>query len=161
MPAGQLGAGLVHSVTNESGTITYGYDADRNRTSVTYPDGSTGSATTTSTTVCCNTSTDVTGAVTTFTYYPDASMQSAVQVRGGVTLASVSYTYDGLGRIKTTTRGNGLVTTNTYTPNNLLATEITVDGSGNQVEAHSYSLRQPPQPDPEDRHHRQAQRGAR
>ena len=138
VPSGQVGAGLVKSMTNESGTITYGYDADRNRTSVSYPDGSTASSDYLDNGLL-HTSTDVTGAVTTFTYYPDASMQSAVQVRGGVTLASVSYTYDGLQRIKTTTRGNKLVTTNTYTPNNLLASEITVDGSGNQVEAHSYA----------------------
>src|SRR5262249_36693907 len=55
-----------------------------------------------------------------------------------VTLASVSYTYDGLSRLSTITRGNGLTTANTYTPNNLLATEITTNGSGKQVEAHSY-----------------------
>ena len=41
VPNGQVGAGMVASVTNESGTITYGYDADRNRVSVSYPDGST------------------------------------------------------------------------------------------------------------------------
>ena len=138
VPAGKIGAGLVSTMSNESGTITYGYDADRNRTSVAYPDGSTVSNDYLDSGLL-NTSTDVTGAVTTFSYYPDASMQTAVQVRGGTTLASVKYTYDGLQRIKTITRGNKLVTTNSYTPNNLLGSEITVDGSGNQVEAHSYT----------------------
>ena len=35
------GAGLVKSITDASGTITYGYDADRNRISIAYPDGAT------------------------------------------------------------------------------------------------------------------------
>ena len=45
------------------------------------------------------TSTDVTGAVTTYLYNTDTSLKSAVQVQGTTTLASVGYTYDGLGRI--------------------------------------------------------------
>ena len=148
VPAGKLGAGLVSTATNESGTITYGYDADRNQTSVAYPDGSQvrydynddGTL---------HTMTDITGAVTTYAYNPDATMKSATQVRGTTTLASVGYLYDDLRRIHTVTRGNGLVTTNTYTPNNLLGTQTTLDGKGNQVEAHSYSY---------DNHHNLRQR---
>ena len=135
---GKVGAGLVDSVTNESGTITYGYDADRNRVSVTYPDGSI-----TKSVYSANglqqSSTDATGATTTFAYYPDSSLQSATQTRVGATLASVSYTYDGLDRVKTIVRGNGLTTTNAYTPSGMLASQITGDKSGNQVEAHSYA----------------------
>lgn len=137
VPAGAVGAGLVKTLTNESGTLTYSYDADRNPVSVKYPDG-----TTISSDFADNgellTSTDATGAVTTYAYYDDSSLKSATQVRAGVTLASVSYTYDGLSRIQTTTRGNGLVTTNTYTPNNLLDTQTTVNKAGATVETHDY-----------------------
>ena len=104
-------------------------------------------------------STDVTGAVTSYAYNPDSTLlKSAPQVRGGATLASVSYTYDGLGRVKTTTRGNGLTTTNTYTPDNLLATpdhhrQERPAGRGAQLR-----LRQPPQPDHATyRQHREAE----
>ena len=138
VPAGQVGAGLVKTATNESGTITYGYDADRNRTSVGYPDGSSVSYDYADNGQL-QTMTDITGAVTTYAYNDDGTMKSATQVRGSATLASVSYGYDALRRVKTITRGNGLVTTHTYTPNNLLATQTTVDKNANQIEAHSYS----------------------
>ena len=138
VPNGQVGAGLVASTTNESGTITYGYDADRNRVSVSYPDAST-----TGSVYGANglqqSSTDATGATTSYAYNPDSSLQSATQTRAGATLASVSYTYDGLDRIKTVKRGNGLTTTNAYTPNGMLASQITGDAGGNQVEAQSYA----------------------
>ena len=55
------------TVTDGTDTITYGYDVDGHRTSVTYPDG-------TSTSADYNdkgqlaTTTDVTGAVTTYVY---------------------------------------------------------------------------------------------
>ena len=137
VPAGSPGAGLVKTLTNESGTVSYGYDADGNRTSISYPDG-TRISDSYDDRGLLQTSTDITGAVTSYHYNPDTTLHDAVQVRGEVTLASVSYTYDGLGRLATLTRGNGLTTTNTYTPNDLLATEITTNRSGKQVEAHSY-----------------------
>ena len=138
VPAGNLGAGKIKTLTNESGTMTYGYDADGDPISVTYPDGAVLKRHYTDLGLM-DTSTDITGAVTTYTYNTDASLYSAVQKRGTATLDSVVYTYDGLGRVKTITRGNGLVTTNTYTPASLLAGEVTVNKAGAQVEAHSYA----------------------
>ena len=154
VPAGKPGAGLVQSLTDASGTITYGYDADRNRTSVTYPDGSVTSATY-GDTGWLTKATDITGAVTTYCYNTDGSMSSAIQTRGGTpscstgssptaqttggtTVGSVGYTYDGLGRIKTITRGNGVTTTNAYEPNLLLDSQTTTDKSGQQLEKRSY-----------------------
>ena len=54
-------------------------------------------------------------------------------------LASDSYTYDSLGRLDTTTRGNGAVTKNTYTANNLVATQTTPEPTATVIEAHSYT----------------------
>ena len=54
-------------------------------------------------------------------------------------LASVTYAYDAMSRIATTTRGNGTVTTNTYTVQNQLATQTTKDAGGRVLEAHSYT----------------------
>ena len=138
VPAGKPGAGLVQSLKDASGTITYGYDADRHRTSVTYPDGSKVSAVY-SDNGFLDTTTDVTGAVTKYLYNPDTTLKSATQTRGTSTLATVGYTYDGLGRVSTITRGNGLTTKHTYTPANLLATQVTTDSHNVQVEARSYS----------------------
>jgi RHS repeat-associated protein len=137
VPPGQPGAGLVASVSDGRDIIRYGYDADRNRTSVTYPDGATVSADYADNGQLLTT-TDVTGAVTTYVYDADSRLRSATQARGGATLASVRYTYDSLDRLATITRGNGLVTTNTYTPNSLLATQTTVAANGVQVESHRY-----------------------
>ncbi|GAA3627390.1 RHS repeat-associated core domain-containing protein [Microlunatus ginsengisoli] len=148
VPAGQIGAGLVATVTNESGTVSYGYDADRNRTSVSYPDGTRTTAVYGANGLL-QSSTDATGATTSYLYNPDSSLKSATQARGSTTLASVGYTYDGLDRIHSITRGNGLTTTHTYTRTGLLATQITGDSTGNQVEAHSYSY---------DNHHNLTQR---
>ncbi len=138
VPAGSPGAGRVRTLTNETGTITYGYDADGNTVSVSYPDGATVASSYLDSGLQ-HTSTDITGAVTTYVYNDDTSLKSATQTRAGVTLASAGYTYDGLDRLKTITRGNGLVTTNGYTPNNLLASQTTVDGSKNPVESHQYT----------------------
>ena len=155
VPAGKPGAGLVLSLTDASGTITYGYDADRHRTSVTYPDGSVTSATY-GDNGWLTSATDITGAVTTYCYNADGSTSSAIQTRGGTpscstsgssptaqtsggaTLGSVGYTYDGLGRVKTISRGNGVTTTNTYEPNLLLDSQTTTDKNGQQLEKRSY-----------------------
>ena len=44
-----------------------------------------------------------------------------------------------MSRIATITRGNGTVTTNTYTPQNQLATQTTTNAGGQVLEAHSYT----------------------
>ena len=92
-----------------------GYDVDGHRTSVSYPDG-------TSTAADYNdkgqmaTTTDVTGAVTSYVHdAEEGTILSATQRRGDTVLASVTYEYDAMSRIATTTRGNGTVTTNAYT----------------------------------------------
>src|SRR5262249_17506015 len=83
--------------------------------------------------------TDVTGAVT--SYVPDSlgRVKTATQVRGGATLASVTYTYDSMSRVATTTRANGVTTTNSWTPRNQLSSQRTTTASGTLVEAHSYT----------------------
>ena len=84
--------------------------------------------------------TDVTGAVTSYVYdATDGTLTSATQRRGSTVLASVAYTYDALSRIATVTRGNGTVTTNTYTAQNQLATQTTTNAGGKVIEAHSYT----------------------
>ena len=139
VPAGQPGAGLVATVSDGTDTITYGYDVDGHRTSVTYPDG-------TSTSADYNdngrlaTTTDVTGAVTTYTYdAQEGTTTSVTQRRGGTVVASVAYAYDAMSRIVTTTRGNGTVTTNTYTDQNQLASQTTKNAAGQVLEAHAYT----------------------
>lgn len=139
VPAGQSGAGQVKTITDGSGTITYGYDVDGHRTSVTYPDK-------TSTQSSYNdlgqlvTSTDITGAVTTYGYDPtEGTLLTAVQKRGSATLASVTYGYDTLDRVRTTTRGNGIVTTNTYTADNRLALQSTTGPTSQVLESHAYT----------------------
>lgn len=139
VPAGQPGAGQVASVSDGTDTIAYGYDIDGHRTTVTYPDGTTTSADFNDKGQLAST-TDVTGAVTTYTYDPtDGTITSATQRRGSTVVASVTYTYDPMSRIATTTRGNGTVTKNTYTDQNQLATQTTKTAVGQVLEAHSYT----------------------
>ena len=139
VPPGQPGAGQVKTVSDGTDTLTYGYDADGHRTSVAYPDD-TSTSTTYNDQGQLATSTDVTGAITTYVYDPgDETLTSATQRRGATVLASVSYTYDAMGRIHASTRGNGIVTTNTYTANNMLALQSTTDAAGKVLEAHSYT----------------------
>ncbi len=138
VPTGQPGAGEVQTVTDGTATITYGYDVDGHRTSVTYPDGTATSADYNDRGQLATT-TDVTGAVTSYGYGTDGVVTSATQRRGTTVLASVAYTYDGLSRIATTTRGNGTVTTNTYTTQNQIATQTTRDPGGRVLDAHRYT----------------------
>ena len=143
VPKGKPGAGKLAGITDASGTISYGYDVDGNRTSVSYPDGATASQTYADDGQLLS-STDVTGAVTTYGYTTSGLLHTAVQARGGATLASVTYGYDGLARISSATRGNGLVTRYRYTPDNMLAGDLTTAPAGpsgvlRQVESHSYA----------------------
>ena len=138
VPNGQPGAGQVWTVSDGTGTITYGYDADGHRTSVKYPDG-TSTAADYDDTGQLDTTTDVTGAVTTYEWDTSGRMHSATQKRGSTTLATATYTYDALSRLSTTTRGNGTVTTTTYSPTSQVATQKTTRSDGTVVEAHSYT----------------------
>ena len=139
VPAGQPGAGQVKTVTDGSATISYGYDVDGHRTSVGYPDGTTTSAGYNDKGQLVST-TDITGAVTSYVYNPaDGTLASATQKRGNTVLASVSYTYDAMDRVQTTKRGNGDVTTNTYTADNRLAVQSTTDSANTVLESHAYT----------------------
>ena len=138
VPAGQRGAGLVHTISDGTDTVTLAYDADGHVITRSYSDGTSTSAAYTDTGLLATT-TDVTGAVTTYHYDPAARMTSATQTRGDVTLAEVTYTYDSMSRIHTTTRGNGVTTTNTWTPRNQLASQRTTTSSGTLIEEHAYT----------------------
>ena len=138
VPAGQPGAGRVHTIGDGANTVTLGYDADGHVVSRGYSDGTATTAAYTDTGLLATT-TDVTGAVTTYHYDSTARMTSATQTRGDVTLAEVTYTYDAMSRILTTTRGNGITTTNTWTPRNQLNTQRTTNQSGSVIEDHGYT----------------------
>lgn len=137
--AGTPGAGRVKSVTDESGQkVTLGYDADGHVVQRTYSDQTSTSASYGDTGLLATT-TDVTGAVTSFQYDTAGRMQSATQRRGGTVLAAVTYTYDAMSRVQTTTRGNGTTTTNTYTGRNQIASQTTKTAAGALVESHAYT----------------------
>ena len=129
VPAGEPGAGRVHTISDGTNTVTLAYDADGHVVSRGYSDGTATSATYTDTGLLATT-TDVTGAVTTYHYDDAGRMTTVTQTRGDTTLAEVTYTYDSMSRIATTTRGNGITTTNTWTPRNQLATQRTTNASG-------------------------------
>ncbi|MER7959318.1 RHS repeat-associated core domain-containing protein [Streptomyces sp. NPDC096030] len=109
----------VFSPDDEEGTrISYTYDADGHVTETAYPDGKTvhqkygddGRLEKT---------TDVAGLTTFYTYNPDGTVAEAVQHerddQNSPVEARVAYTYDGLGRIIKTGRGNGVVTETEFT----------------------------------------------
>ena len=139
VPAGQPGAGRVHTISDGTDTVTLAYDADGHVVSRSYSDGTATAASFTDTGLLTDT-TDVTGAVTSYGYDTLGRMTSATQTRDATTvLASVGYTYDGMSRILTTTRGNGVTTTNTWTPRNQLSTQRTTNASGAVIEEHGYT----------------------
>ncbi|MER7960218.1 RHS repeat-associated core domain-containing protein, partial [Streptomyces sp. NPDC096030] len=114
--------GAVTSVSDPDdadGTrISYTYDADGHVTQVTYPDGKTvrqdygdnGQL---------DKITDTAGLATFYTYNSDGTLREAVQyerdAENSPVKAKVAYTYDGLGRITKTDRGNGVVTETEFT----------------------------------------------
>ena len=138
VPAGQPGAGRVHSASDGASTVTVGYDADGHVVSRAYSDG-TSTAAAYLDNGLLHTTTDVTGAVTTYGYDGFARMTSAVQRRGATVLSSVGYTYDEMSRVHSTTRGNDVTTINTWTLRNQLDTQTTTAGSGAVIEAHAYT----------------------
>jgi RHS repeat-associated protein len=138
VPAGQPGAGRVRTISDGTSTVTLGYDADGHVVSRSYSDGTATFAKYTDTGLL-STTTDVTGAVTSYGYDAAGRMTTAAQMRGTTVLASVTYTYDAMSRVKTTTRANGVTTTNTWTARNQLSSQRTTSGSGSLIEEHDYS----------------------
>ena len=66
-------------------------------------------------------------------------MTTVTQTRGATVLASVTYTYDAMSRVRTTTRANGVTTTNTWTVHNKLNTQRTTSAFGALIEEHDYT----------------------
>ena len=135
----------VYDPANPADAISYDYDADGHVTAIHYPDGTSTAATYTDSGKLA-TSTDITGAVTAYTYNADGAcgpaatdLCQAVQVRDGTALASVSYTYDPMDRVHTITRGNGVTTTIDYTDASQVKTETTSAADGTTLRADGYT----------------------
>ncbi|MER7959357.1 hypothetical protein, partial [Streptomyces sp. NPDC096030] len=98
--------------------ISYTYDADGHVTEVAYPDGKTVRQAYGDDGLLEKT-TDTAGLTTFYTYNPDGTVAEAVQHERDDTQspvkARVAYTYDGLGRITKTDRGNGVATETEFT----------------------------------------------
>ena len=82
MPAGQPGAGRVHTVSDGTSTVTLGYDADGHVVSRAYSDGTATSAAYLDNGLLTST-TDVTGARHDLRLRRLGRMKSATQTRGG------------------------------------------------------------------------------
>src|SRR5208283_3164157 len=135
VPAGQPGAGRVQTISDGTSTVTLGYDAEGHVVSQSCSDGTATSATYTDTGLL-STTTDVTGAVTSYRYDAVGRITTATQTRGSTTLASVTCTYDAMSRVQTTTRANGVTTTNTWTARSQLSSQRTTSGPGSLIEQH-------------------------
>src|SRR5919197_303038 len=120
----------VPAVSDSSVRIGYDYDADGHTTAVHYPDGTTTAATYKDTGQLA-TSTDITGAVTSYSYNPAGDLTGATQTRGD--------TNDSLDRVATITRGNGVRTAITYTDANQVKTQTTTAANGTTLQTSSYS----------------------
>lgn len=103
---GYDGLGRTTSVAAPgTGTVGYGYDANGQRTGLTYPDG----------------------AALRYAYYPDGQVQNMTQ--GSATLAR--YAYDPAGRLQSVARSNGTTTGYAYDrADRLLDQRTTANGSG-------------------------------
>ncbi len=135
----------VYDPAHPADAISYAYDADGHVIEVDYPDGTSTKASYDDNGKLATT-TDITGAVTTYTYNaggtcgPAATdLCQAVQARGGTTLASVSYTYDPMDRVHTITRGNGVTTTIDYTDASQVKTETTTAADGTALRTDGYT----------------------
>ncbi|MFF7183548.1 RHS repeat-associated core domain-containing protein [Streptomyces sp. NPDC008121] len=111
--------------------ISYSYDADGHVTEVAYPDGKTVRQ------EYCDHGqlmkmTDTAGLTTFYAYNPDGTMAEAVQHEHDDTQspvrARVAYTYDSLGRVTKTDRGNGVVTETQFTDAHQVKREKTSRG---------------------------------
>lgn len=135
----------VYDPAHPDDAISYAYDADGHLIAVHYPDGKTTSASY-SDDGNLATSTDITGAVTSYTYNAAGTcgptitnLCRAVQARDGTTLASISYTYDSLDRVHTITRGNGVTTTLAYNDASQIKTETTTAADGTLLRTDRYT----------------------
>ena len=135
----------VYDPADPADAISYDYDADGHVVAIHYPDG-TSTAATYNDSGKLATSTDITGAVTTYTYNTDGTcgpaptdLCQAVQVRGGTTLAKVSDTYDPMDRVHTITRANGVTTTIDYTDASQVKTETTSAADGTTLRTDGYT----------------------
>lgn len=101
--------------------IAYRYDANGRRTGVT----------------------DVADNATEFEYGADGRLTRVAQeAPDGVELAEASYTYDDLGRLRTLERGNGVVTTTTYTSASEVESQRTEkDGRLLSLREYAYDVR--------------------
>ncbi|MER7959888.1 RHS repeat-associated core domain-containing protein, partial [Streptomyces sp. NPDC096030] len=109
----------VFSPGDPDGTrITYTYDADGHITETAYPDGKTVRQAYGDDGLLEKT-TDTAGLATFYTYNPDGTLAGAVQHerddQNSPVKASVAYTYDSLGRVTKTDRGNGVTTETGFT----------------------------------------------
>ncbi|MER7958609.1 RHS repeat-associated core domain-containing protein [Streptomyces sp. NPDC096030] len=131
----------VWDPADEAGTkITYSYDADGNVTQTAYPDGRS-IRQTFGPHRQLQTVTDTAGLTTSYTYNSDGSLARAVQHPSGSQqpAADVSFTYDSLGRLARTDRGNGVTTETEYTDASQIRREKTTRGGQTLTEtAYTY-----------------------
>ena len=139
MPAGQPGAGRVHTISDGTNTVTLGYDADGHVVSRAYSDGTATSAAYTDTGLLATT-TDVTGAVTTYGYddrrpddlgHPDP--------RRPRRWPSVTYTYDAMSRVADHHPRQRRHHDQHLDARNQLDTQRTTTASGAVIEEHAYT----------------------
>ncbi|MER6076530.1 hypothetical protein ABT187_49270, partial [Streptomyces sp. NPDC001817] len=114
--------------------IGYGYDADGNTTSVTYPDGTTLTQAFDQAERVVK-AVDGAGAVTDYTYHPETGrLEKAVQkAEDGTKLASAAYTYDTLGRLESVSHGNKTTTHYEYFDNDQPRTQTLTRDDGGEV----------------------------
>ncbi|MER6076478.1 hypothetical protein ABT187_48930, partial [Streptomyces sp. NPDC001817] len=114
--------------------IGYGYDADGNTTTVTYPDGTTLTQAFDEAGRMVK-STDAAGAVTGYSYHPETGrLERAVQkAEDGTELASAAYTYDTLGRLESVKHGNKTTTRYEYFDNDQPRTQTLTRDDGGEV----------------------------
>ncbi|MER6076259.1 hypothetical protein ABT187_47595 [Streptomyces sp. NPDC001817] len=118
----------------KSSVIGYGYDADGNTTTVTYPDGTTLTQAFDQAGRMVK-STDAAGAVTDYTYHPETGrLERAVQkAKDGTEIATAAYGYDTLGRVESVGHGNKTTTRYEYFDNDQPRTQTLTRDDGGEV----------------------------